>query len=140
MKSVKVKGLLEEIGTLYEDGALVIENKDLINADSVAISKDIISKLDAGMIVCHRTPCKSIKIVLGDETYETTTATFLAEGIPVQNDEPKLSLHLQKWQHSLKPVVRIPNPPQAETLDALRNVYLKQILAELKIDYLEPER
>ncbi len=129
MKSVKVNGLLEEIGTLYEDGTLVVENMASIKDDFVAISEDIIVKLDSGKIMCHRTPCKSIKIVLGDETYETTTATFLAEGTPIQNDEPKLLLHLQKWQHSLKLVIRISNPPQAETL--------KQIMAELKIDYLE---
>ena len=74
MKSIKVSGLLEEIGTLYEDGTLVLENPSLIKNDVITMSEDIIVKLDSGKIMCYRTPCKSIKMVLGDETYETTTA------------------------------------------------------------------
>ena len=124
MKSVKVSGLLEEIGTLYEDGTMVVENESLIKGDFVEISEDIIRRLNAGGIMCGKIPCKKIRITSGSDTYETSTNTFIVEGTPVQNGEPKLSLPIERW-----------GMVGGERAEVKQN--LKQILAEIGISYVE---
>ena len=122
MKSIKVKGLFEEIGTLSEDGTLAVENYELVVNGSVLISKDIIEKLKDGKIVCKKT-CDRIKIRIGGSEYRTTPSHYILSGLVETAEDTKLSLPLEKWQQ----------PNQIPAVDKKQS--WEDILDELKIGW-----
>lgn len=135
MKSIKVNGLFEEIGTLSEEGILTIENYGLVVNGSVLISKDIIEKLREGKIVCKK-PCDRIRIVIDGSEYETTPSQYVLFGSVEVSQDTKLGLPLEKWQQpkrAILPDIKLNFP--LEKFEGMQS--FREVLADLKISHLE---